>query len=72
MPGVGKTLTVNSVIDKLKANKKYRNLFTFNYFNAMNFPIPTNIYRSMLLKIFGENTKTSILSKLSTFYNKHR
>ena len=57
MPGVGKTLTVNSVIDRLKDDKKVSNKFDYFYFNAMNFPTPANIYKSMFLKIFGAPIK---------------
>lgn len=52
MPGVGKTLTVNSVIENLKNDKKYKNKFNFYSFNAMNYPCPSNIYKGILLKIF--------------------
>ena len=53
MPGVGKTLTVNSVMDKLKQDDQFRKRFSYYYFNAMNYPNPSNIYKGLLLKLFG-------------------
>lgn len=52
MPGVGKTLTVTSVIDSLRSNPAYRKKFKPYYLNAMSFKHPSKIYKSLLYKIF--------------------
>ena len=52
MPGVGKTLTVTSVIDSLRSNPLYRKKFKSYYLNAMSYKHPTKIYKSLLYQIF--------------------
>lgn len=52
MPGIGKTLTVTSVIDSLRENTQYRKHFRSHYINGMAYRHPTKIYKSLLYKLF--------------------
>ena len=48
LSGIGKTLTVRAVVNKLKADPEYRRKFDSWYINAMNLRKPADIYKVLL------------------------